>query len=112
MDTITVICLVPRVGPGVVLSKGDEWEVTPLKAARLIAAGQVKLKDKADASKLPAIEIPQPAVAEAAPEAAADEFDESDAINADDSTGEDQTGLAKAKAKRKAKADKEAASDK
>ena len=53
IDTVVVVCLVPRAGVGVSLDKGAEWEIPVAKAARLIAHGQVRLLDKTDVKRLP-----------------------------------------------------------
>lgn len=120
-DQVTVICLESRAGKGATLSKGDEWTIPVAKASRLIEAGQVRLKDAADAPTIAAYRESQEIVPAAAPKPASpepienppslqvgqapqdDDFDESGSVNENDPIpGEPQTALQKAAAKKKA----------
>lgn len=83
---VTVICLQPRAGMGLSLDKGDEWEISETKAARLIKANQVKLKDPADAERLPQVPTELPVVSHVLTSplpSEDDEYDDSDALNGD-----------------------------
>lgn len=67
-DLISVKLAVSRSGPGVSQSRGDEIQVSPAEARRLLAAGHIERPDAATVKALAALDA-APETATAAPAA-------------------------------------------